>query len=266
VIENPLQSQAGVLRTSLLPGLLRNAAHNLNHGLPGCHLFEIGTVFLPARPGPPRERTRVGYVFAGRGLPVHWSLPRREADLYDARGAAEQIGAFLALSPLTFSSDTIPFLEGGRALRVAADGRPLGVAGEVARVIRERYGIGRPVFAGELDLGALQEAPAPERRYHPVPRTPSVRRDLALVLGDGVPYAAVETTVRRVAGLPLAEVQVFDRYRGPGVPAGSASLAIQIVFQHPERTLQAEEVQAAVEAIVQALRRDLGARLRGAAG
>jgi phenylalanyl-tRNA synthetase beta chain len=264
-IENPLQSQAAFLRTSLIPGLLRNVAHNLNHGLPGCHLFEIGNAFLPRRPGPPEEQARAAFVLAGRGLPIHWSLPRRDVDLHDARGAAEQVGLLLALSPLSFSSDTIPYLEGGRALRVSRAGRGLGVVGEVARLILGRYGIERPVFAGELDLGALLALPAEERRYRPIARTPAVRRDLALIVGDGVPYETIERAVRAAARLPIAEVQLFDRYRGPGIPEGSASLAIQIVFQHPERTLETEEVQAAVEGIVGALRREVGARLRGEA-
>lgn len=208
----------------------------------------------------------MAFVMAGRGLPVHWSLPRRETDLHDARGVAEQVGHLLALSPLTFSSDTIPFLEGGRALRVARSGRALGVVGALAPPILERYGIERPVFGGELDLEAILGVPAPERRYRPIPRTPAVRRDLALVVGDDVPYEAVERAIREAARLPLAEVQVFDRYRGPGIPEGNVGLAVQLVFQDAERTLEAEEVQSAVGVIVAALGTTLGARLRGGAG
>lgn len=263
-LESPLQSQAAHLRTTLLPGLLRNVAHNLNHGMGGCQLYEIGTAFRRTE-GRPEERLLVAFALAGHGVPAHWSAPRREVDLFDARGAFELVGDLLGISPLTFSSDRIPFLEEGRALRVARGECPLGVLGEIAPSILERYGIDQPIFAGEAGLEALLAVPAAERRYVSLPRFPAVRRDLALVVRQEVRFEAIERLVRGAASLPIAEIQAFDRYRGPGVPEGCVSLAIQIVFQHPDRTLLAEEVQQAQEAIVAALRREFGARLRGAA-
>jgi len=265
-LENPLQSQAPCLRLSLLPGLLRNVAHNLNHGLPACHLFEIGAVFRPVPGDRPEEPVRVGLVLAGRGLPAHWSLPARDVDLYDLKGAVEVLAERLGLSPLTFSSDRIPFLAAGRSLRVSKGGLPLGVMGEVARAGRERCGLERAVFGAEIDLGALMAAPRAERRFRPLPRFPAVRRDLALVIGREVRFEAIERVVRSVDSLPIADVQVFDRYAGAGIPAGQVGLAIQVTFQSPDRTLAADEVQAALEAMVKRLESALGARLRGAAG
>jgi phenylalanyl-tRNA synthetase beta chain len=262
-LENPLQSQAAHLRTSLLPGLLRNVAHNLNRGLGACHLYEIGKVFRRTE-GRPDERARIAFVMAGRGLPAHWSVPRREVDLYDARGAFELAADLLGISPLTFTSARIPFLEEGRALRVFRDDVQLGHLGEIAPAVLERFGIDRPVFAGDAGLEELCALPAGGRRYAPLPRFPAVRRDLAFVVDQGVGFEAIEKLVRRTASLPIAEVQAFDRYRGSGVPEGCVSLAIQVVFQHPDRTLLAEEIQEAQEAIVAALRAELGARLRGA--
>lgn len=261
-LTNPLQANAAFLRTSLLPGLLRNAAHNLNHGLQGLHLFETGAVFSPASPLP-RERRRLGFVLAGRGLPAHWSLPRRSVDLYDARGAVEILADLAGGSTLAFSSDRMPFLEEGRALRVTGGGRPLGFVGEIKRPVRERHGIDVPVFGGEIDLDDLVLGRERVRTYRALPRYPAVRRDLAIVTAPGTTFAAIEAAVRQAGRLPIAEVQVFDLYRGPGVPAGCASLAVQIVFQHPERTLTAPEVQESIESITATLGRELGAKLRG---
>ncbi|MBI1950429.1 MAG: phenylalanine--tRNA ligase subunit beta [Acidobacteria bacterium] len=261
-LTNPLQSNAAFLRTSLLPGLLRNAAHNLNHGLPGLYLFETGAVFLPASPVP-RERRRLGFVLAGRGLPSHWSLPRRDVDLYDARGAVELLAEVAGVAPLAFSSDRIPFLEEGRALRVAGGGRPLGFVGEIRRAVLDGHGVDVPVFGGEIDLDDLAAGNGRVRSYRALPRYPAVRRDLAIVTAPGTTFAAIESAVRRAGRLPITEVQVFDLYRGPGIPAGCASLAVQIVFQHPERTLTAQEVQESIESITATLGRELGAKLRG---
>lgn len=262
-IENPLQSQAGFMRSSLLPGLLRNVAHNLNRDVEGCRLFEIGTTFRPGKEGP-EERVRAAFVFAGRGLPIHWSIPRREVDLHDARGAAELLGEIFAFSSLTFASDKIPSMEGGSALRVQVGGATIGVVGAIAHAILQRFEIDRPVFAGEIDLEEVRRLPARDRRYRPLPRFPAVRRDLALVVGSGVTFESIEQVVRKAGSVPIADVQVFDRYRGRGIPKGCVSVAIQIVFQHSDRTLSTDEVQAAQDAIVAELGRTLDARLRGA--
>ncbi len=262
-LANPLQAKAAFLRTSLLPGLLRNLAHNLNRGLPACHLFEIGLVFHRLREAPD-ERLRAAFVLAGRGQPFHWSFPRREVDLYDARGALDLLAERIDLSPLDLSSDRIGFLELARGLTIGKEGRAIGCLGEVARLLRERYGIDRPVFCAEIDLAAAGSGRAPGQ-FRPLPRFPGIRRDLALVVARQVTFASIEAVVRKTAALPIAEVLVFDRYFGPGVPEGKVSLAIQIAFQHPERTLSAEEVQAVQDAIVAALERELGATLRAPA-
>jgi phenylalanyl-tRNA synthetase beta chain len=251
-----------VLRTTLLPGLLRNAAHNLRHGLPGAHLFEIGRVFRPGPQGPV-ESERAAAVFAGQAPGAHWSVAPRLSDLFDARGAFELLAGALTLSPLQFASDRIPAPGALAGLKVEAGGALLGRVGEVSAAACRRYELEVPVFALELDLGPVLETTAAERRFRPLPRVPGVRRDLAIVVGEAVTVDAIEETVKGASPLPIAGLVVFDRYRGRGVPDGSASVALQIHFQHPERTLEAAEVQAAHAAIVAALGERLGARLRG---
>jgi phenylalanyl-tRNA synthetase beta chain len=262
-IENPLQSQAASLRTTLLPGLLRNVAHNLNRGLQAVRLFEVGSVFHPGPQGPV-ERARAAAVVAGLSPGSHWSAGRRDADLFDARGAAEALLDAMGDSRLRFASDRIA---PGAALAgpaIERDGRACGRVGEIDPAVLRRYEIDRPVFAFELDLQAWLEAPAASRTFRPLPRVPSVRRDLALVVPDGMTIDRLEEAMRRASPLPIAAIEVFDRYRGKGVPPDHASVALQLIFQDPERTLEAETVQKAIEAIVAEAERQ-GARLRGTA-
>ncbi|HZN03153.1 MAG TPA: phenylalanine--tRNA ligase subunit beta, partial [Candidatus Polarisedimenticolia bacterium] len=261
-IENPLMSQAASLRTTLLPGLLRNVAHNLNRGLPAVQLFEVGTVFHPG-PDRPVERTRVAAVVAGRSPAPHWSAGRRDADLFDAKGAVESLAAALGVSRLRFASDRIA---PGAALvgpAIESEGALLGRVGEVAPEALRRYEIDVPVFAFEMDLDAWLAVSAAGRIFRPLPRVPAVRRDLALVVPDRLTIEALEEAMVGASPLPVAGVTVFDRYRGKGVPPGHASVALQLVFQDPGRTLEAEAVQKAIEAIVAEAERH-GARLRGA--
>ncbi|MGH9797674.1 MAG: phenylalanine--tRNA ligase subunit beta, partial [Candidatus Polarisedimenticolia bacterium] len=181
-LENPLQSQAGHLRTSLLPGLLRNAAHNLNHGLPGAHLFEFGTVFAGAS-GAPVESQRAGFVLCGRAPHGHWSAPRRDADLYDVRGIIELLADLLAPQDRALVAGDVPSTEPGRALRLLITGRETGWFGTLAPGVTARFGIERPVHAGEIDLAVLAATRGGPRRYAPLARHPTARRDLALVVG-----------------------------------------------------------------------------------
>jgi len=261
VIENPLSSAAASLRTTLLPGLLRNAAHNLNRGAAGCHLFEVGRVFEPAT-GRPAERMRAAGLVTGRAILSHWSLGWRDVDLYDARGAIELLLERLEWSHLRFSSDRIPVDAPVAGPLILAGGAEAGRLGEVRSKVRHGFEIERPVFVFEIDLDLCERDRPAGRRFAGLPRFPAVRRDLALVVSDAVTVGEVEEAIRGASGLPIAALQVFDRYRGEGVPAGHTSVALQIVFQHPERTLEADEVQAAQETIVKALGARFGARLR----
>jgi phenylalanyl-tRNA synthetase beta chain len=264
-IVNPLHSETTALRTTLLPGLLHNVAHNLNHGLAGCHLFEIGRVFHPGAERP-FEGLRAAGVMAGRAPESHWSQGWREADLYDASGALEQLAATLGVLTLRLTSDRIPAGAGVRGLVASIDGVDGGFVGDVAPPILRRFGVDRPVFAFEIDLALLGAARPGDAVYRALPRFPAVRRDLALVVPETVTVDAVDRVLREASPLPIIEVRVFDRFRGKGLPPGTAGVAVQVTFQHPDRTLSAEEVQAAQAAVVAALDGRLGVRLRGGGG
>ncbi|HUD72510.1 MAG TPA: phenylalanine--tRNA ligase subunit beta [Dongiaceae bacterium] len=261
-LRNPLQSGAASLRTTLLPGLLANLARNLDHGLPGAQLFEIGHAFRPAVERPDEPLHAAG-VLAGRAVSSHWNPGWREVDFSDARGAVESLAAALRVRDLGIASDRIARSDGMEALPIVAAGADAGRVGVVAAAVARRFGIDRPVYAFEVDLAILTEGAGRGGAFRPLPRYPAVRRDLALVVPDVVTFDAIAAVVRGASALPIADVQVFDRFRGRGLPQGSASLAIQVQFQHPDRTLEADEVQAAQETIVAALARTLRARLRG---
>jgi phenylalanyl-tRNA synthetase beta chain len=261
-LRNPLQSGAASLRTTLLPGLLANLARNLDHGLAGAQLFEIGHAFRPAAERPDEPLCAAG-VLAGRAASSHWNPGWRDVDLSDARGAVESLAAALGVRELGIASDRIARSGGMEALMVVAAGTDAGRVGVVAAPVARRFGIDRAVFAFEVDLAILAAGAGAGGSFRPLPRHPAVRRDLALVVPESVTFDAITAVVRRASTLPIADLQVFDRFRGRGLPQGAASLAIQVQFQHPDRTLEADEVQAAQEAIVASLARSLQARLRG---
>jgi phenylalanyl-tRNA synthetase beta chain len=266
-IANPLSEKFAVLRPSLLPGLVDALVYNRRRESDDVRLFEVGSVFH--REG---ELTGVGWVLTGsRGN--HWSGGIGALDFFDAKGVAELLAQAAGVEPdrLRWTSDDAPtWFVRGRAARVSIDAggtlTPLGTVGEVRPdIIRSRGLDTGVVVAGEIDTRVLASiGPATSATISPIPRYPSIVRDLSIVVSERLPAADVRDTIRSNAPPTLATVGEFDRYQGQGVPDGHVSLSVRLTFRHPDRTLTDGDVQQAVDAIVRSLADRHGAVLRGA--
>ncbi|MFM8972992.1 MAG: phenylalanine--tRNA ligase subunit beta [Actinomycetota bacterium] len=261
-VENPLRAEASVLRPALVPGLLRAIAHNAAHGEPDVALFEVGTVFgaPPAGAVLPDERRFLAFARAGlvRGAP---HAGDRAVDVYDATAVLEALFAELRVAEPALVAERIEGFHPGRAARVEVDGRAIGRIGEVASSVAATLGLTGPIVAAEVDLGALVTARRLDRSMQPVSRFPASTVDLALVVADAVPAAALVATLR--AADPLVErVDLFDVFRSEALGAGVVSLAISVRLRAIDRTLTDDDVAAARAACVAAAGAVHGARLR----
>jgi len=271
-LRNPLSAEMDVLRTTLLAGLLGNAALNLNRGVEKVRLFETGRTFHPDPGQPlPREASRLAAVLTEGEAPALWPegpapggeqpLPRA---VFELKGAVERLGTLLNLPGLSFE----PGGEGGAfeaaaCARIRVEGAEAGVIGALRREVLEAWGLRQGAAAFELDLGVLLARERPPRRFEALPRFPANLRDLAVVVPEGVTHGEAEALIREAAGELLESSALFDVYRSREMAAaGEKSLAYSLVFRHPERTLTDAEVNRAFEAIAGRLARDLGARLR----
>jgi phenylalanyl-tRNA synthetase beta chain len=252
-LENPLAEDQSVLRTSLVvPGLLGNLRTNLRQGRRDVRVFELGRVFQEGDPLPVEDR-RVALLMAG-ATPSHWSGKPRTLDFFDLKGAVELLGARLGLPAFRFEREGAPaFLHPGQAATVLHGDQVLGYLGalhpDLALASELRDG---GAFIAELALAALR-AGAPVR-VEPLPRFPAVTRDLSVICDADVGARELEGIVREGAGRLLRQVRVADRYDRPPVPPGKVSVTLSLVFQDPERTLTGEEVQAAVDHLLGALK------------
>jgi len=266
-IANPLSEKFAVLRPSLVPGLLDALIHNRRREHRDIRLFEIGRRFTAAG----GETSSVAVALTGAAAPRHWSGGERQTDLFDAIGLVDRVCEAFGASP---AYDPVPrdTLARGQAAVVRArlpeTAEPvlLGYAGQLAAAIAEARGLPADdeIFVAELDLATLARAGRDRRRMAaaPLPRYPSIVRDLALVVDVALPAATVRGTIRSVAPETLVQVREFDRYAGKGIPPGRTSLAFRLMFRAADRTLTDAEVQQAVDAIVGALRAAHGATLR----
>ncbi|MBI4337494.1 MAG: phenylalanine--tRNA ligase subunit beta [Chloroflexi bacterium] len=258
---NPLNPEWEYLRTTLRPGLLGVLVTNRRHEAGPVRLFEIGRVYQP-RPGDlPIEREIAAGLLSGPRTPEGWLKDDGELSFYDAKGVVQAVLESLG-AQAAWQEAADPSLRPGRAALVVAGGTTIGTVGEVDPHVLEQFDLPpSPVALLELDLAALYQATPTSRPVRPTPRFPGALRDLALLVDLAVPAAQVH---RVIAQHPLvSQVTLFDVYVGPQVPAGKRSLAYHVQFQAPDRTLMAAEVNEALEEIVEGLKREVGATIRG---
>jgi phenylalanyl-tRNA synthetase beta chain len=273
-IENPLSEKFAVLRPSLLPGLIDAAAHNRRRQQHDVRLFETAVRF-DAR----GESRAVAGVWAGAGVPAHWSRGATPADFYDMKGVIGTVTRAFGVEA-EFEPAQIPYLvpgksavvlshspkrEGGQAGAADSSRSAIGVVGQIQPAIAEARGFpaSEPLWAFELDADALGSTDAGDSlRAESLPRFPSIVRDLSILVDAGLPAAAVRGTIRSSAPSELVHVIEFDRYTGKGVPADRVSLSLRLTFRSPGRTLTDAEVDAAMDRIVSALADAHGAQRR----
>jgi phenylalanyl-tRNA synthetase beta chain len=235
-LPEPLSTEAAALRSSLVGSLVEAARHNLAVGNSEVALFEIARTYRAAR-ALPDERWHVAGIVDG--------------GLADAKWAVEQLYAALKVEP-SYERAAEPFLHPGRSARTRE-----GWVGELHPALLEgMWG------AFELDLDALVAAAPEAVEFEEVSPYPEVRQDLAFVVGDDVPAAALIEAIRKAAGPELRSLDVFDEYRGEQIGEGKRSLAFRVAFGSPERTLTDEEAGELRSRIVVALADRFGAVLR----
>jgi phenylalanyl-tRNA synthetase beta chain len=251
-IANPLVAEESILRSSLRPGLLQAVAYNASHRADDVALFEIGRVYRPADAVLPDEREVLAVVLAGRDGPA--AVPVL-VEILAALGRADVLD-------VDQSDAGLPGLHPGRSGLVRLDADSIGEVGEIDPGVLEAYDIPGRVAWLELDLSRLLTMEPPIPQWRPVSRFPSSDIDLAFVVADEVPAVAVRRAIADAARELLAELELFDVYRGTGIDAGRRSLAFRLRLQAPDRTLKDTEVAKVRERAIAAAA-VLGAELRG---
>jgi len=257
---NPLSEKFAVLRPSLLPGLIDACAHNRRRGRKDIQLFEVGSRFTSAGEG-----RSVAFAWTGAANPAHWSSPARPVDFFDAKGTVDLLCRTFGVTAIEPRLSGADYLVRGRAADLRSNDLVLGVVGQLAPSIAESRGLtaGEEIYVAEIDMEALARAGrGDDLRAESLPRYPSIVRDISIVIDESLPAASVRGTIRAAAPSTLASITEFDRYQGKGVPEGRVSLSLRLTFRDPERTLTDDEVQAATERIVSALRTTHGAEQR----
>ncbi len=270
-LKNPISADLAVMRSSIVPSLLKGVAYNRRQRIEDVRLYELAPVYHPhgevvSGDAPAHEEVRLAAVATGRRHPVGWSTSGDPVDFHDLKGTLEALLEGLGIDGVRFRHGGASWLHPRSAATleaVDAAGNPvvLGVAGELHPRVAAAFDLPRGVYALELSFDALVRSAALVRGHADVARYPAVLRDLAVVVPDAVEARTVLDLVREE---PLVEdVTLFDVYRGAPIPEGRKNLAMAIRYRAADRTLTDAEAEAAHGRIVERLRTRAEAELRG---
>jgi phenylalanyl-tRNA synthetase beta chain len=267
---NPIAAPLAVMRSSLVGSLVQVLRHNLDRHATRVRVFEVGRVFRRDPQAPDSatgvaglvQPVRIGALAYGPADEPQWGQRERPVDFFDAKGDVE---ALLAPRRPRFVAAEHPALHPGRCARIELDGRGIGHVGELHPQWRQAYDLPHAPVLFELDLDAVLERDLPLAA--PVPRHQASRRDIALVVRDGVSHDALAEVLGRDPSGLVRSVLLFDVYRPPqptaDIGAGERSLALRLELLDDAANLTDVRIDAAVAAAVQRAQQAFGARLRG---
>jgi phenylalanyl-tRNA synthetase beta chain len=252
---NPIASQMGVMRGSLVSGLIQTLRHNLNHGQERLQIFEIGRVFLGVAAD--QQPLRLAALAFGNVRAEQWGEKSRAVDFFDMRADLEAL-----LHPVhpELKRVEIAALHPGQSAEILINGVRCGWLGTLHPQLTQKYGFTRSPILLEIDLAPLLSRHVPI--YRSISRFHPVRRDIALVVDANLALADILTTVS-AANIPLlAGIHCFDVYQGQGVEPDKKSLAFNMLLQHTEKTLTDSEIDSTVAEVVNILAKNHNAILR----
>jgi phenylalanyl-tRNA synthetase beta chain len=256
-LANPISSQMGVMRTTLLGGLVQTLRSNLNRGEDRVQLFEVGRCFEGFAPDVAVQPERIAALAFGTRWPEQWAEKGAKVDFFDAKGDLEALAAGRAFD---FEATTHPAFHPGRCAAVKVAGKRVGVVGELHPRLQQRYELPAPAVLFEVLVDPLLAGDFP--RFGGLSRMPMVRRDLAILVDENLPVGGLLAALRGAVPPLVREVEVFDQYRGKGVEPGQKSLALRIVMQDTARTLTDSEVEVIVTSIREQLIQQFKAKPR----
>lgn len=263
-IKNPLSPERSVMRRSLLNSVLESLEKNarLSNRLA---MFEVGPVFIPVEDAAlPQEPQILAMVMTGlRRNPAWDQKENSELDFYDLKGIVEGLLTGLHIQNVSYGPAEHPAFHPGKSARVMAGDVTLGVLGELHPLVKQQYDFLAPaVLAAEFDLASLISQVASSYDTAAVPVFPPTLEDLALVVDESVPAAEMEALIRQTGGKLLADVRLFDIFRGEQIGAAKKSLAYALTYQAADHTLSPNEAAQIRQKIIKRVEHVLGAKLR----
>lgn len=258
-VMNPLSETQGVMRESLMPGLLEIASRNYKRQRRNLSLFEVGRIFHGKEGRLPQEDLHLG-LFLLENKIKEWQGTTLN-DFYQLKGIIENLLNQISDEEYLYeaATDQTSF-HPGRCSKILSNSGTIGYLGEVHPLVLETFDIKEKAYYAEINLESIREKGV--KQYQGLPKYPFIERDLAIILGKDIEYGQVYQVIRDVAGKKVIKARVFDVYEGSPIEEGMKSVAFALTYQDMEKTLTDEEVNGIHQGIIKALEEKLGAALR----
>ena len=252
-IQNPLGEDTSIMRTIALPSMLDILSRNNAYHNKAAKLYEIAKVYLPAE----------GQALPDEPKMLLLGTYGTSETFFTLKGEIEAVFAGLRLKKASYTAvKDNPSYHPGRCAKVTIDGVDVGIMGQVHPLVAANYGIDTDVYCAELNFTRLLNCRLPDATYTPLPKYPTVSRDLALVCDEAITVSQVEDVIVSSAGKLLRDVKLFDIYRGTGIPEGKKSMAFSLELRADDRTLTDTDSECVVQKVLAALKEQLNAALR----
>ena len=252
-IQNPLGEDTSIMRTIALPSMMEILSRNNAYHNKAVKLYEIAKIYLPVE----------GQVLPEEPKMLLLGTYGANETFFTLKGELEAIFAGLRLKKASYAAvKDNPSYHPGRCAKVTIDGMDVGVMGQVHPLVAKNYGIDVDVYCAEINFTKLLNCLLPDATYTPLPKYPSVWRDLSLICDEEITVAQAEDVINAAAGKLLRSVKLFDIYRGVGVPEGKKSMAFSLELRADDRTLTDTDSEGVVTKVLTALKEKLDAVLR----
>ena len=252
-IQNPLGEDTSIMRTIALPSMLEILSRNNAYHNKAAKLYEVAKVYLPVE-GQPLPQEPKMLVFGSYG---------EKETFFKLKGEIEALFAGLRMKKASYTAEkNNPSYHPGRCASISIDGEAIGVMGQVHPLVAKNYGIDSEVYCAELNFTKMLGLRQPDPTFTALPKYPAVSRDLALICSEDITVAQVEEVISASAGKLLRKIQLFDIYRGVGVPEGKKSMAFSLQLRADDRTLTDSDSEAVVNNVLAAVKEQLNATLR----
>ncbi len=267
-VTNPVHDEEPLLRTTLLPSVLRLVHQNRNRQTDRIEVFELSRLFVPASGKMgygselPSERLNLLVAIVERQEPQLWVAAQPAPLFFRAKGITKKLLNQMGYVAWFLGERIPPYLHPGAAAGIEVNGTVIGALGELHPDVAASFELDSPCAVIELDLAALEVLRPTPLSFVEVSRQPHVARDIAVLVDAKQPAGDVLEAVRTAGGKDLERVELFDRYTGKGVPEGRVSLAFRMVFQRADRTLTDEEVTQSTDRVVRMLAHRFNGELR----
>ncbi len=253
LISNPLGEENSVMRTTTIGSMLETLVRNYNLRNERAWLFEIGKTYIPTQEDKlPNEHNKITIGMYGA-----------DTDFFTIKGVVEELASAVNVKGMEFEAKKdAPTFHPGRCAKITIGENECGVMGEIHPLVAKKYGFEGKIYVAEIDFTAFVEAVDNEKQYKPMPKFPAVTRDLAVLIDSSVPVANIEKVIKESCGKILEKTELFDVYKGKQIPEDKKSVAFAITMRSADGTLAEEEINSAMNKIVENINNKLGGVLR----